>query len=289
MTQTSASRTALLLGVAALFPLAANSLLARLALYEGHGDAASYTVIRLLSGTAMLWLLLRLRGVKLPIAGGRRDWLAGAALFIYAAGFSYAYLALHAGMGALILFGAVQVGMIAIGRLEGERMSTPAWLGWLMASAGLAWLVWPGLDAPPLWAAVLMALAGLAWAGYSLLGRRPGNPLHATAGNFARATLLALPLLLFGMSWDQWQPEAVALAALSGAITSALGYVLWYHALPGLGASRAATLQLAVPVIAAVASVVWLYEPLTMRLWLAGSAILCGVALTVLSRTRSGR
>jgi len=103
--------------VAALFPLAANSLLARLALHEGHGDAAGYTVIRLLSGTAMLWLLLRLRGVRLPIAGGRRDWLAGAALFIYAAGFSYAYLALHAGMGALILFGAVQVGMIAIGVL----------------------------------------------------------------------------------------------------------------------------------------------------------------------------
>ncbi len=280
-------RRAVWIGAAALLPLAANSLLARLALHDAGGDAASYTTVRLLAGAAMLWLLMAWRGRPVRIAGSQRDWLAAGCLFLYAVAFSFAYLGLHAGLGALILFGTVQIAMFAVGLREGERLGLLGWFGWLGACAGLVWLLAPGADAPPLWAAALMAVAGLAWAGYSLIGRRAGDPLDATSGHFNRAALMALPVWLIGLPWARFEIDALGLAVISGALTSALGYVIWNRALPGLGASRAATLQLSVPVLAAAASVLWLGEPLTIRLLLAGTAVILGVALVVATRVHA--
>jgi drug/metabolite transporter (DMT)-like permease len=274
-------RTALLTFFAML-AFASNSLLCRVALKDTAIDAASFTAIRLVSGALMLALLLRTRGVR-PTAGG--SWPMAVMLFGYAVFFSYAYRDLTAATGALLLFGAVQLTMMGYGLWTGERIRGLSLAGLVMALAGLIGLLLPGLAAPPPMAAALMLGAGVAWGVYSLLGRRAGDPTAATAGNFMRTVPFAAALLLAALA-VKGGPETVDrmgafYAVLSGAVTSGLGYVLWYAALPALRATSAATIQLSVPAIAAIGGAVLLAEPITARLLLSSVAILGGIALTI--------
>jgi drug/metabolite transporter (DMT)-like permease len=262
----------------ALLAFAGNSLLCRAALQHTAIDAASFTTIRLISGALVLWILVQLTRRD---ATGRGSWPSAFALFGYAAAFSFAYVSLPAGTGALLLFGSVQTGMIGWGLVQGERFSTVQWVGLALALAGLVGLLLPGLSAPPLGAALLMVIAGLSWSVYSLRGRGAGDPTRVTAGNFVRTVPVALGMSLLFMNSVQVDMVGALYAIASGAITSGLGYAIWYTALPHLKATSAATLQLSVPVIAAVGGIVWLQEPLTLRLVLASVAILGGVALVI--------
>jgi drug/metabolite transporter (DMT)-like permease len=279
-----------LLTLLALIAFAGNSLLCRAALAHTQIDAASFTTIRLLSGAVVLWLLVVLRNrnrrdsVKVT---GRGNWLSALALFAYAAGFSFAYIQLNTGMGALILFGAVQTSMIAFGLWRGERFTTAQWLGSLLACSGLIGLLLPGLSAPPLTGAMLMITAGMAWGVYSLRGKGAGDPLQVTAGNFSRTVPMALLLSLMLLSRASLDSAGVYYALLSGVLTSGVGYAIWYSALPLLKATTAATVQLSVPLLAALGGVVLLQEPVTLRLLLAALAILGGIALVVLQPKRS--
>lgn len=262
---------------------AANSLLCRLALEQpAQIDAASFGSVRLVSGALMLALVVRLQAGR--AAPARADWSAAAMLFAYVACFSFAYLTLSAGTGALILFGAVQLTMLGAGLLAGERFAPLAWTGLALAAGGLVYLVWPGLAAPPLAGALLMAAAGVAWGGYSLRGRTQGDPLRATAGNFVRAMLPALALSAVGASQAHASATGIALAVVSGALTSGLGYVIWYAALKGLTALRAASVQLSVPPLAALGGALWLGEAPTPRLVMGSIAILGGIALVLATR-----
>ncbi|WAJ38679.1 DMT family transporter [Pseudomonas sp. GOM7] len=279
------SARTLLLTALAMLAFAGNSLLCRLALRETEIDAASFTFIRLLSGALTLWVLLQLRHTRQPMAG---NWPGALALFLYAAAFSFAYLQLDAGVGALLLFGAVQLSMLLWGLLRGERLSPLATLGTLLASAGLLALLLPGTSAPPFSAALLMLLAGIAWGAYSLLGRGQGDPLAVTAGNFLRATPLAVLLAVALSNQLQWDGPGLLYALLSGALTSGIGYAIWYSALPGLRASQAATVQLSVPILAALGGSLLLGEALSLRLLLSAAAVLGGIALVLGSRQRAG-
>lgn len=278
----SFARTASLTAMAML-AFAANSLLCRAALKHTAMDAASFTTLRLVSGALMLWLL-----VKFKSGGGtgRGSWLSGLALFAYAAGFSFAYSSLPAASGALLLFGAVQATMVAHGVWAGERFHGWQLAGLLLAFGGLVGLLLPGLSAPPLLGAVLMLAAGVAWGIYSLRGRGQGDPARVTAGNFLRAAPMAVALSLLTISHVSVDGAGVALALASGGLTSAVGYVIWYAALPALKASNAATVQLSVPVIAALGGVLLLGEAITLRLVLASVAILGGIALVILEKRR---
>lgn len=265
----------------AMLAFAGNSLLCRLALRGGEIDAASFTSIRLASGAACLWLLVRLRRERRALAG---SWPAAVLLFAYAAAFSYAYLTLPASAGALLLFGAVQASMIGFGLWRGERLAPLQWLGLLAASGGLVGLLLPGLSAPPPGGAALMLLAGLAWGAYSLYGRGAADAIASTAGNFVRSVALALPLSL--LMWPHARVGAAGLvyALASGIVTSGLGYVIWYRALPSLRATSAAAVQLSVPVIAALGAVAMLGEPFTPRLLAASVAVLGGIATVIFGR-----
>jgi drug/metabolite transporter (DMT)-like permease len=269
---------------AAMLAFAANSLLCRLALQLKGIDPASFTSIRLVSGAITLAVIVQLRTGQPSLR--HADWLSAAMLFAYAAFFSYAYLTLSAGTGALILFGAVQLTMFSVGLHAGERFGFIAWLGLALAVAGLVYLVWPGVAAPPLFGAALMAIAGVAWGVYSLRGRGVADPLGATAGNFARATPFALLLNLIFLADTYADTAGIVLAIASGAITSGVGYVIWYAALRKLSAMRAATVQLSVPLIAAFGGVTFLSEAITPRLAAATVAILGGIALVLTSRSR---
>lgn len=271
-------RTALLTAVA-MSAFAGNSLLCRIALRDTSVDAASFTAVRLLSGAVVLVLLLRRRGS--PIAGSYRSALV---LFCYAAAFSFAYLKLQAGTGALLQFGAVQLGMLGVGIRRGERLTPRGLLGLLLALGGLVVLLLPGASAPPVGAALLMLLAGLSWAAYSLLGKGVPDPLATSAGNFLRAVPLALGLAVVCLPQRDWDGLGLAYAVLSGALTSGVGYAIWYAALRGLGALQASTVQLSVPVLAALAGAVVLDESLTLRLALTSVAVLAGVALCLTGR-----
>jgi drug/metabolite transporter (DMT)-like permease len=273
----------LILTVAALIAFAANSILCRLALGSGAIDAASFTSVRLVSGAivlaAIMFALKRGHGEPRP-----RRWLGPGMLFLYAIAFSYAYLELGAGTGALILFGSVQATMILAGLRTGERVHARQWIGMVCAMLGLAYLVSPGLTAPPPLGAASMALAGFAWGVYSLAGRGVPDPMAATARNFLFAVPLALVVSALAASSIHLTPRGLVLASVSGAIASGLGYVIWYSALPGLGATRAAIVQLAVPVLAAIAGVILLHEPVTLRLLVSAGAILGGVGFAVTAR-----
>lgn len=269
----------------AMLAFAGNSLLCRLALKHTSIDPASFTTIRLVSGAVMLFLIVKLR--RRP-AVGRGNWLSGFALFAYAAGFSFAYVSLTAATGALLLFGAVQATMISHGLWAGERLRSLQLLGLLLAFGGMVGLLLPGLAAPPLLGSILMLGAGVAWGFYSLRGKGAGDPTGVTAGNFMRAAPMTLVLSLLLLS----QPEVRAsldaagfgYALASGALTSGIGYAIWYTALPALKATQAATVQLSVPVITALGGIVFLGESLTLRLILASIAILGGIALVILER-----
>ena len=266
----------------AMLAFAANSLFCRLALRDTGIDPAGFTGLRLLSGAAMLWLLLRLRG---GAQGG--SWRSALALFFYAAAFSYAYVSLPAGTGALLLFGAVQATMIGRGLVRGERLRPLQWMGLCIAIGGLVALLLPGWSAPSPRAASLMLSAGVAWGVYSLRGARRGDPLRETAGNFLRAVPFALALSVATLGHGHGSATGVGLAIVSGALTSGIGYALWYAALPALQATQAATVQLSVPLIAALGAVVLLDEPMSLRLVGTGIAIVGGVALAILAGRRS--
>lgn len=274
----------LLLTALAMLAFSGNSLLCRLALRETAIDAASFTAIRLASGALTLWLLLHLRAPRQPMAG---NWPGALALFAYAAAFSFAYLRLDTGVGALLLFGAVQLSMLLWGLWRGERLGLAASLGTALAVGGLLALLLPGASAPPLAAALLMLLAGVAWGGYSLLGRGQGDPLAVTAGNFLRAAPLALLPALALLPRLSWDGAGLCYALLSGALTSGVGYAIWYSALPGLRASQAATVQLSVPILAALGGALLLGEALSLRLLLSAAAVLGGIALVLGSRQRT--
>ncbi|MBH9399482.1 DMT family transporter [Pseudomonas aeruginosa] len=274
-------RRTLLLTILAMLAFAGNSLLCRAALKDTAIDAVSFTALRLVSGALMLLLLLRLR--RAP-AGARGGWRGAAALFVYAAAFSYAYVQLDAGTGALLLFGAGQVSLLLAGRLRGARPGTQARAGFLRARGGLLYLWLPGASAPPLGGALLMLLSGLAWGRYTLLGRGGGDPLAVSAGNFLRAIAFAALRLLVFHGQLRLDGPGLLYALLSGALASGLGYAVWYSALPGLTALQGASVQLSVPVLAALCGALLLGEPLGPRLPPATLAVLGGVALILLPR-----
>ena len=299
-------RTVVPATAACLLAFAANSILCRIALAEPAIDATSFTTLRIASGAAALApLLLRRRRARpelaaspAPTASGAGTpgprWAPALALTAYAFGFSWAYRTLEAGTGALLLFGAVQVTMIGFGLRAGERPSARQVAGYVAAVAGLGWLVAPGVSAPDPFGALLMAGAGVAWGAYSLFGRVERTPLLATARNFARALAPAVavafavvlavalaPGTLASSAGLHATPKGVGCALLSGAVTSGLGYVLWYATLPQLSATTAAIVQLAVPAIAAIGGVLLLGEAPTPRLVGSGLLTLGGVALAV--------
>ncbi len=275
-----------LLTTLTMIAFAANSLLNRAALVEGEAGAAAFAALRLLSGSVILVILVSARSGLPRLRSGKRVLAAGS-LAIYMLGFSFAYVALDAGIGALILFGMVQLTMFGGAILLGERPVMSRWFGAVLALGGLAWLVWPGTStAPSTGAVVLMIAAGLGWGLYSLVGRGATDPLGETAANFLCATPFAV---LVWLVWpDGVTARGVVLAIVSGAITSGLGYALWYSILPRLDASAAALAQLTVPVIAVAGGVVLLSEPLTLRLLLASAVILGGVAFGILGQRRIG-
>lgn len=267
------------LTVLAMLAFAGNSILCRAALQHTGIDAATFTSVRLVTGAATLWLVVTLRQRGAGWKAG--NWTSAAALFVYAAGFSFAYLSLSAATGALLLFGAVQATMIGHGIFRGERLGPTALAGLLLAFCGIGVLLVPGLSSPPLVGALLMIAAGVAWGVYSLRGREGGDPTATTAGNFIRATPLALALSVATLHQASFDLVGIGYAAASGALASGLGYALWYATLPSLRATHAATVQLSVPVLTALAGVILLSEPLTLPLTIASAAILGGIALVI--------
>ena len=265
---------------------ASNSLLCRAALKQTSIDAASFTFIRIFSGAVVLLLVMNVRRMirATPSVGLGGNWISALALLLYAAGFSFAYVAIAAGTGALLLFGAVQATMIRWGLHKGERLRVIQILGLIVAMTGLVVLLFPGLSAPPLFDSILMLGAGVAWGIYSLLGKREKNPVTATTGNFVRAVPLAAAVSVILLRLLNIDLTGVGYAIISGAITSGLGYVIWYTVLPNLKAASAATVQLSVPVLAAAGGILLLGEPLTFRYLVASLAILGGIALVVLEK-----
>lgn len=262
-----------------MLAFAANSLLCRLALGQELIDAASFTSVRVISGAVTLWLIVLPRWRTSFRSSA--DWRSVAMLFTYMAFFSFAYLSLSAGTGALVLFGAVQLTMFIVALRGGEQFTLLSWTGFTLAILGLVYLVSPGVTAPDPLGAVLMAIAGIAWGFYSLLGRSITDPLEATANNFIYSVPLVVIVSLLFMGDFNSSLSGFALAVGSGAITSGLGYAIWYAALRGLTATRAATVQLSVPVIAAFGGIILLSEPITLRLLLASAATLGGVAIVL--------
>ena len=267
----------------AMIAFASNSLLCRAALNHTSIDPASFTSIRLASGAVVLWLLVKLRS---GVHQGSGNWLSAFALFAYAAGFSYAYISLPAATGALLLFGAVQTTMIGHGLWSGERLRMPQIAGLVLACSGLVGLLLPGLLAPPLVGSILMLGAGVAWGVYSLRGKGVKDPITVTAGNFLRAVAFTAVLSLSMLNQTSIDGSGLWLAVCSGALASGVGYAIWYTALPALKATTAATVQLSVPVIAALGGVAILDETITLRLALSSVAVLGGIALVILEKAK---
>jgi drug/metabolite transporter (DMT)-like permease len=273
------------LAAVAMMAFAANSLLCRAALGAHAVDALTFTSVRLVSGALVLALLVRGRPSS---RGCFTAWRLGAALFAYAVGFSLAYTRITAAVGALLLFGAVQVTMIGGGLVAGERPRAREWLGLGLALAGLVGLTFPGLTAPDPAGAAFMLAAGVAWGVYSLGARASGEPLAANAASFACSVPMALAAQ--GVGFWTMPPRVTAaglvLAFVSGAVTSGLGYAIWYAALRGLTAAQAAIVQLSVPPLAALGAVALLGEALGARLIASGAAVLGGIAVAFAARRR---
>jgi drug/metabolite transporter (DMT)-like permease len=267
-----------------MLAFAGNSLLCRIALKHTAIDPASFTSVRLISAAMTLWLLSQANG---GVRAREGNWPSALALFAYAAGFSFAYVGLTAATGALLLFGSVQTTMIGYGLWKGERFHKLQLVGLLLAVGGLVGLLLPGLSAPPLANSALMLGAGIAWGIYTLRGRGPGNPTMVTAGNFLRTVPVTAALSLLTASHISFDNAGILYAVVSGALASGIGYAIWYKALPAMKATTAATVQLSVPVIAALGGIVFIGEPLTLRLLLASAAILAGIALVIFEKRRA--
>lgn len=268
----------------ALIAFAFNSILCRLALGTEAIDAASFTVIRLISGAVVL-VIINQFFVKKETKGG--NWFSAFFLFGYAICFSFAYISLTTATGALILFGCVQATMIIAALLSGERPKVLEWIGLLFALGGLIYLVFPGLSAPPIFSSLLMMCAGVAWGFYTLRGKGSSDPLADTTGNFVRAVPMILLCSVPFISQIHLSNEGILPAVLSGAIASGLGYSVWYAALKFHTATRAAVLQLSVPALAAIGGVVFLAEIISFRLLLATALILGGIGMAILGRKYS--
>lgn len=271
------------LTAAAMAAFAANSVLCRLALGASLIDAASFATIRTVSGAVILGIILTLRPGKVR---AKPDWRSIVTLYLYMVFFAFAYLFLSAGTGALVLFGAVQLTMFIVALRSGEHFSPISWAGLVLAIGGFVYLVSPGVTAPDPLGAALMAVAGIAWGFYSLVGRSAGDPVEATAYNFIFSVPLVVITSLVFLGDFQLSPTGAAYAVASGAIASGIGYVIWYAALRGLTATSAATVQLSVPVIAAIGGVLLMSEDVTLRLVVASLATLGGVALVLTQRNR---
>ena len=277
-----------------MIAFASNSLLCRAALKQTSIDPATFTSVRIVSGAVALWVISFVAAVsdrrnnsvgaqRAPLQG---NWSSAIALFVYAAGFSFAYVTLSAGTGALLLFGAVQATMILWGFFRDERLDATEIIGIAIALIGLVVLVFPGISAPPLLGTVFMLAAGVAWGVYSLRGRTATNAAAATAGNFLRAVPLAMLTSAIALKEMRFDSLGLTYAIISGALTSGLGYVVWYSALTGLRAASAATVQLSVPVLAASGGILFLHETITLRYIIASVAVLGGIALVMIEKRR---
>lgn len=286
MDQTPSSTVKIaILSMLALIAFASNSIICRLALRDDVIDASSFSVIRLLSGAAALWVILYFSGYrKKPEYNG--SWTSAIMLFLYAFAFSFAYIELDAGIGALILFGVVQVTMLLTGIVKGERPHPMQYIGLILAIGGLFYLVSPGLGSPPVISSGLMAIAGIGWGVYSLRGRGNNHPMAVTTDNFIRTIPFAVLAGLVFLPQVHITSPGFIWAVISGAITSGIGYIIWYSALRGLTRTRAAIIQLSVPVIAAFGGVILLSEDITLRLILSGLLTLGGVALAIINREK---
>ena len=274
----------LFLTAAAMAAFAANSVLCRLALGAGLIDAASFATVRTVAGALLLAGILLVRRWAVT---ARPNWRSVIALYLYMVFFAFAYLSLSAGTGALILFGAVQLTMFTVALRAGEHFSAVSWAGLVIAIAGLVYLVSPGLTAPDPLGTALMTVAGISWGAYSLVGRSTADPIEATAHNFLFAVPLVVATSLAFAGDFQVTAGGAGYAVASGAVASAIGYVIWYAALRGLSGTGAATVQLSVPVIAAIGGVILLSEAVTPRLVVASVATLGGVALVLTQRNRA--
>ena len=267
----------------ALIAFAANSVLCRLALGNEAIDAASFTIMRLLSGTIVLLLIVATTRNSAADAT-KGSWGASFMLFLYAATFSYAYVSLDTGTGALILFGSVQITMILLSLISGTRLHLTEWAGVAITFTGFVYLILPGVTTPSTTGFALMTVSGIAWGVYTLKGRRSKNPLLDTAYNFLRTTPLVIILAIIAMNTLNYSTGGIVLALLSGGITSGIGYTIWYIALGGLTSTQAAVLQLSVPLIAALGGVIFVSEAITFRLMISATLVLGGILIVVLGR-----
>jgi drug/metabolite transporter (DMT)-like permease len=277
-------QTAIFTGLA-LIAFASNSVICRLALANASIDPAGFSAIRLISGAIVLAMIAdKFKDERTPSHSG--NWISAGALFLYAITFSFAYVSLSACTGSLILFGAVQVTMIIAGLARGERPGLLEWTGLIVALSGLIYLMMPGWESPSVGGAALMMIAGVSWGIYSLRGHNVGNPIAVTSDNFTRTIPFTLLVSLVLITQVQTTLRGTLLAFVSGALTSGIGYVIWYAALSGLTVTRAATVQLLVPVIAAIGGVIFLSEYISLRLILSAVMILGGVGSSFFARSR---
>jgi drug/metabolite transporter (DMT)-like permease len=278
------TQAGLALTTLAMLAFAGNSIICRMALQEGAIDAASFSNIRLLSGALALLIIL---SVKSSVNDLKQSgsWLSALMLFLYALAFSYAYIDLGAGTGALILFGLVQATMIIAALIAGDRPTGVEVLGWLCASAGLIYLVLPGVEAPSAVGTIFMSVSGIAWGIYSIRGQNESEPLASTASNFLRSVAFIPFVLAVTFKSIQISASGALLAILSGAITSGVGYVIWYAALKHMKTIQAALVQLSVPAIAAIGGVILLDEALTSRLVLSAGLILGGISIALVRKS----
>lgn len=263
---------------------AANSVLNRIGVAINGMNPMDFATVRTGAGAGMLWILVALRKAPRPAVFTLKRLYGSTALAIYMIGFSLAYITLDAGLGALILFGVLQIVVFTWAVIEGGKIPVLRWIGAGIALTGLGVLLWPSGATPvPFSGAIAMTIAGASWAVYTLLGRAEADPLGATASNF----LLCLPLVAAVMLWGglgSMPTAGIVTAIIAGALTSGVGYALWYSALPSLPTTVAGIAQLSVPVIAVTAGVIFLGEPLTMRLLIAGTFVLGGIAVSLTAR-----
>lgn len=266
-----------------MIAFAANSVLCRLALGNNTIDASSFTILRLLSGTLVLMTIIGLKYNKKRTTS-KGSWVASSMLFLYAITFSFAYITLDTGTGALIMFGSVQITILLLSFITGTRLHLSEWTGVAIAFTGFVYLVLPGVTSPSLAGFILMTIAGFAWGIYTLKGQGSDAPLMDTSYNFLRTMPFVIILTIIALQNVSFTTEGIILAVLSGGIASGIGYMIWYVALGGLSSTQAAVVQLSVPVLAAMGGVIFMSEAVTLRLTISSLLILGGILLVVLGR-----